>query len=113
LFCGYFDNLYDVVTIQQSAVNPLSPNGTAAIRSDLTITVPADGASITTTETISGAPSFELKVFGPGGQATNIPLQTAPESTPAFAIGLYSTNTVNNIMPLPSPPPPKKDESPK
>jgi RHS repeat-associated protein len=108
----YDDKGNAVITIQQNAVNPLSPNGTAAIRSDLTITVPADGSSVTTTGTLSGAPSFELNVFGPGGQATNIPLQTAPESTPAFAIGLYSTNTVNNTTPLPPPPPPKKGETP-
>jgi RHS repeat-associated protein len=109
----YDDKGNAVITVQQNAVNPLSPNGTAAIRSDLTITVPADGSSVTTTGTLSGAPSFELNVFGPGGQSTNIPLQTAPDSTPAFAIGLYSTNTVNNTTPLPPPPPPKKDETPK
>jgi RHS repeat-associated protein len=106
----YDDKGNAVLTIQQSAVNPLSPNGTAAIRSDLTITVPPDGSSITTTGTISGAPSFEINVFGPGGQATNIPLQNAPSSTAGFAIGLYSTNNVNNTTPLPKPPPPPKKD---
>jgi RHS repeat-associated protein len=95
-----------IITIEQNAVNPLSPNGTAAIRSDLTIIVPADGSSITTVGTVSGSPSFELNVFGPGGQATNIPLQKAPDSTFAFGMGLYQTNNISNLTPLPTSPPP-------
>jgi len=101
----YDSNGNAVITVEQNAVNPLSPNGTAAIRSDLTIIVPPSGSSIMTVGTVSGSPSFELNVFGGAGQQTNIPLQDAPDSTFAFAVGLYQTNTIFNFTPLPSPAP--------
>ena len=79
----------------------------SAFISDLTIIVPPNGSSITTAGTLSGSPSFELNAFG-GGQATNIPLQDAPQSTLGFALGLYETNYILNFPPLPPPAPSEK-----
>jgi RHS repeat-associated protein len=94
-----------VITIQQSTVNPLAPPGTAPIRSDLTITIPSNGSTVTTTGTVSGSPSFELNVFGEGGTATNVPLQTAPSNPLAFILELYGTKDISNTHSLPAPPP--------
>lgn len=55
--------------------------------------------------TVSGSPSFELNVFSEGGQATNIPLQTAPDNSFDFGIGLYKDENVLNTTPLPVRPP--------
>jgi len=101
-----------VITIQQNSAMPLTPEGlTPGARSDLTMIV--NSSSITIAGTVSGSPSFEVNVFGPGGQATNIPLQDGPTNPVAFAIGLLTNNNVFSFTPLPPPPPPKNDETPK
>jgi RHS repeat-associated protein len=103
----YDDKGNAVITVQQNSAMPLTPDAvTPGIRSDLTITVPANGSSISIAGTVSGSPSFEVNVFGPGGQATNIPLQDAPTNPFSFTIGLLTDNTVLNFTPLPPPPPP-------
>jgi len=96
-----------VITIQQNSTNPLVDTPlTGTIRTDITITIPASGSSVTTAGTLSGSPAFELNVFGSGGQATNIPLQTAPTNSAGFVVGLYQTNNIFDFTPLPPPPPP-------
>jgi RHS repeat-associated protein len=102
-----FDDKGNVVlTISQNSVNPLAPPGAAPIREDLTLTIPANGSTITTVGTISGSPSFELNVFGEGGSATNISLQTASSNPLIFITSLYQTNSIFNITVLPPGPPP-------
>jgi RHS repeat-associated protein len=90
-----------VVTINQESKNPLTPELlTPPIRSDVTITVPPDASSITTSGTYSASPGFELNVFGEGGDATNIAIQTPSDNSFLFAIGLYETNTITTFTPL-------------
>lgn len=58
--------------------NPLTPQGmTPGIKSDLTVSVPLSGNSVTTSGTVSGSPAFELNVGTPGNSTTNIPIQGA------------------------------------
>jgi RHS repeat-associated protein len=99
-----------VVTIQQNSVNPLAPPGTAGIRSDLTLTIPADATSVTVSGSVSNSPAFELNVFGEGGSSTNISLQSAATNSLAFVAGLYETDNILVSKPLP-PEPPCKDEA--
>ncbi len=94
-----------VINLKQDAANPLVP-GAPPIKSDLTVTIPASGSSVTTAGTVSGAPAFELNVSTEGGTDVNVPLQNAPSSTPGFVIGLPQTNSILNFTPLPPPPPP-------
>jgi hypothetical protein len=112
----YDDKGNAVITVQQNSAMPLTPDAlTPGIRSDLTFIVPSNGSSITIAGTVSGSPSFEVNVFGPGGQATNIPLQDAPTNPISFPIGLLTNNNVFSFTPLPPPPPPppKENEAPK
>ena len=93
-----------VINIKQDAPNPLTPQGmTPGIKSDLTVNVPVNGTSVTTSGTVSGSPAFELNVGTPGNDTTNIPLQGAPSNSVMFGIGLTQTNTIQNTKPLPPP----------
>lgn len=93
-----------VVGVQQNAANPLTPAGvTPGIQSNLTMTVPVNGSSVTTSGTVSGSPAFELNVGTPGNSTTNVPLQGAPSNSVMFGIGLTQTNTIQNTKPLPPP----------
>ena len=56
--------------------------------------------------TVSGSPSFDTNLSVNGGQTQNVPLQTAPQSTVGFAVGLQQTNDVNKSVDLEK----KKDE---
>lgn len=95
-----------VVTIEQSSKMPLTPSdATPPIRSDLTLTIPADASTISTVGTVSGSPSFELNVFGEGGSATNIDLQDAPSNPLSFVAGLLQNNNILNTTELPPRPP--------
>jgi hypothetical protein len=67
-----------VINIKQDDPNPLTPQGmTPGIKSDLTVSVPFSGNSVTTSGTVSGSPAFELNVGTPGNSTTNIPIQGA------------------------------------
>jgi len=93
-----------VLNIQQDAKNPLEPQAlTPGISSDLNVTV--NGSSVTTAGTVSGTPSFELNVSTAGGADVNVPLQTEPSGM-SFGLGLFQTNSILNVTPLPPPPPP-------
>jgi RHS repeat-associated protein len=96
-----------VLNFQQNVTNPLEPQSlTPGIRSNLDVTVPQNGSSVTTAGTVSGSPSFELNVATQGGADVNIPLQTEPSSNVGFGAGLFQNNSVFNFTPLPPPPPP-------
>jgi hypothetical protein len=93
-----------VLNIQQDAKNPLEPQAlTPGISSDLNVTV--NGSSVTTAGTVSGTPSFELNVSTAGGADVNVPLQTEPSGM-SFGLGLFQTNSILNVTPLPPTPPP-------
>jgi RHS repeat-associated protein len=95
-----------LINIQQSAANPLTPSAaTPPITSDLNVTVPTDGSSVTTAGTVSGSPAFELNVTGEGGSQANIPLQGASSNPFAFGLHLYQTNSRLNTTHLPPQPP--------
>jgi hypothetical protein len=94
-----------VLNFQENTKNPLEPQSlTPGIRADLNVTVPQSGSSVTTVGTISGTPSFEMNVSTEGGANVNIPLQTEPSGA-AFGLGLFQTNSILNVTPLPPPPP--------
>jgi RHS repeat-associated protein len=96
-----------VLNFQQNAQNPLEPQSiTPAIRTDLNVSVNQAGTSVTTVGTVSGSPSFELNVGTEGGSITNIPLQTESSGDTNFGLGLFQTNSILNVTPLPPPPPP-------
>jgi RHS repeat-associated protein len=96
-----------VINVQQNAANPLpDPQAlTPGIKSDLTVNVPVNGSSVTTSGTVSGAPAFELNVQTPGNSTTNIPLQSNPPTNPiAFGAALTQTNQLpTTTTPLPAP----------
>jgi RHS repeat-associated protein len=94
-----------VITIKQDAANPLTPQGeTPGIKSDLTVSIPVDGSSVTTSGTLSGAPAFELNVGTPGNSMTNIPLQGASSNSFLFLNDLRQTNKLpTTTTPLPAP----------
>jgi hypothetical protein len=82
-----------VINIQQDAKNPLTPAAvTPGIQSNVTVGVPVNGSSVTTSGTVSGSPAFELNVQTPGNSTTNIHLQGAPTNLIAFGAGLTQTN---------------------
>jgi RHS repeat-associated protein len=95
-----------VINIQQNAANPLTPAAvTPGIQSNVTVGVPVNGSSVTTSGTVSGAPAFELNVQTPGNPTTNIPLQSNPPTNPiAFGAALTQTNQLpTTTTPLPAP----------
>jgi RHS repeat-associated protein len=95
-----------VINIQQNAANPLTPAAvTPGIQSNVTVGVPVNGSSVTTSGTVSGAPAFELNVQTPGNPTTNIPLQPNPPTNPiAFGAALSQTNKLpTTTTPLPAP----------
>jgi RHS repeat-associated protein len=95
-----------VINVTQDAANPLTPSGvTPGIQSNLNITVPTSGSSVTAAGTVSGSPAFEMNVTPAGGTTTNVPLQGASSNPAAFAAGLTQTNSILKSTPLPPPPP--------
>jgi RHS repeat-associated protein len=94
-----------VINVQQDAKNPLTPASvTPGIQSNVTIGVPVNGSSVTTSGTVSGSPAFELNVQTPGNSTTNIPLQGASSNSAAFSYGLTQTNKLpTTTTPLPAP----------
>jgi RHS repeat-associated protein len=94
-----------VLNFQENTKNPLEPQSlTPGIRADLNVTVPQDASSVTTVGTVSGTPSFGLNVSTEGGADVNIPLQTEPSGM-SFGLGLFQTNSILNVTPLPPSPP--------
>jgi RHS repeat-associated protein len=96
-----------VLNFQQDAKNPLSPGPqalTPGITTDLNVTIPQSGSSVTAAGTTSGFPGIELNVTPDGQPTTNIPLNDpGPNGSP---LSLFNTNTVFVSQPLPPPPPP-------
>ncbi len=97
-----------VLNFQENAKNPLEPQSiTPGIRADLNVAVTQNGTSVDASGTLSATPSFELNVG-----STNVPLQSAPESTIGFGLGLFENNTVQVAAPLvPAPAPPPQESS--
>jgi len=91
-----------VLNFQENTKNPFEPQFLPlGITANLGVTVTQNGSSVLTTGNVSGTPSFELNIG-----STNIPLQAAPSSAVGFGLGLFQTNTIQNLTPLPQPPQP-------
>jgi hypothetical protein len=90
---------------KQDVQNPLTPaEMTPGIESNVTIGIPVNGSSVTTSGTVSGAPAFELNVVTPGNSTTNIPLQGASSYEGVFIYDLTQTNTLpSKTIQLPAP----------
>lgn len=82
--------------------NPFTPVG-SGIKSDVNMTVNQDATHANVQGTVSGSPSFETNFSVDGGQNQNVPLQTAPQSTLGFGVGLQETNHVNQSVDLQKP----------
>ena len=96
-----------VLNFQQDTKNPLSPGPqalTPGISTDLTVTVPQSGSSVTAAGTTSGFPSIEMNVTPEGQPTSNVPLNDPGPN--GSALSLFNTNSVLVTQPLPPPPPP-------
>lgn len=91
------------VNVQENMRNPYQPVG-QGIASNVNINVNESGTNASVTGTVSGAPSFEANFTTQGGTTTNLPIQSAPQGTAEFIIGLQQTNQVNKRTEL------KKDD---
>jgi RHS repeat-associated protein len=82
------------VNIQENMRNPYQPVF-QGIASNVNINVNESATSASVQGTVSGAPSFEANFTTQSGATTNLPLQSAPQSTTGFIIGLQQTNQVD------------------
>ena len=90
------------VNIQENMRNPFTPVG-SGIKSDVNVTVNQDATHANVQGKVSGSPSFETNFSVDGSQNQNVPLQTAPQSTVGFTIGLQQPNEVKQSVDLQKP----------
>ena len=96
-----------MLNFSQDTKNPLSPGPqalTPGISTNLTVTVPQSGSSVTAAGTTSGFPSIEMNVTPEGQPTSNVPLNDPGPN--GSALSLFNTNNVLVTQPLPPPPPP-------
>ncbi len=82
------------VNVQENMRNPYQPVG-QGITSNVNINVNESATTGSVQGTISGSPSFETNFTTGNGTTTNLPLQTAPQSTVGFIVGLEQTHNVD------------------
>jgi RHS repeat-associated protein len=95
-----------VLNFSQDTKIPLSPVPqalTPGISTDLSVTVPQNGSSVTAAGTTSGFPAIEMNVTPDGQPTVNIPLNDPGSNGSPFS--LFNTNTVMMSQPLPPQPP--------
>ena len=95
------------VNLQMNMRDPYQPVGQGAA-SNVNITVNEAATSAEVKGTVSGSPSFEANFTPKGGPTTNLPIQSSPEETGAFLVGLQQTNQVDKKTDIQ---PPKKEKT--
>jgi hypothetical protein len=91
---------------QMNMRDPFQPVGQGAA-SNVNITVNEAATNAEVKGTVSGSPSYEANFTPEGGPTTNLPIQSSPEGTGAFLVGLQQTNQVDKKADIQ---PPKKEE---
>jgi hypothetical protein len=81
------------VSVQENVRNAFQPGGNG-IRSNVNISVNQSATNASVQGSVSGSPSFEAN-FTSQSRTTNLPLQTAPQSTTSFIGGVLFKNQRN------------------
>jgi len=90
------------VNLNMNMRDPFQPVGQGAA-SNVNITVNEAATNAEVKGTVSGSPSWEANFTPEGAPTTNLPIQTSPQGTAAFLIGLQQTNRVDRTTDLQQP----------